>query len=52
MLVNRGPALARVEVPVTAPVGRLLWGEGQARLESGGLVLEGIPAGSGLVVGR
>ena len=32
--------------------GRLLWGEGRARAGRGDLVMEGIPAGSGLVVGQ
>ncbi|MBN2113634.1 MAG: glycoside hydrolase family 13 protein [Acidimicrobiia bacterium] len=50
VLVNRGPALARVAVPVAGGNARLLWGEGRARLEGASLVLEEVPAGSGMVV--
>ena len=51
VLVNRGSALHRVEVPVDLASPRVLWGEGRARQAAGGLVLEGIAAESGLVVG-
>jgi glycosidase len=50
VLVNRGPALERVEVPVLGGAPRVLWGEGRARREGPTLVLEGVPAGRGLVV--
>jgi glycosidase len=51
VLVNRGPALAKLEVPVPRGEPRVLWGEGRARRKGEVLILEGIPAGSGLVVG-
>ena len=51
VLVNRGPVLDRVEMPVAAGAPRVLWGEGRAHRLAGRLVLEGIAAGSGMVVG-
>jgi cyclomaltodextrinase len=50
VLVNRGPALPRVEVPVAATAPRVLWGEGRLRRAPGRLVLSGVGAGSGVVV--
>lgn len=50
VLVNRGPALPRVEVPVATAEPRLLWGGGSARSEAGRLVLEGVPGEGGMVV--
>lgn len=49
-LVNRGPGLERVEVPVAAATPRVLWGGGRARGTRDGLLLQGIPAESGMVV--
>jgi glycosidase len=50
VVVNRGPALGRVEVPVAVGSPRVLWGEGRARRVRGRLVVEGVAAESGMVV--
>ncbi len=50
VLVNRGQAPGRVEVPVGPCAPRMLWGDGRARRNAEGVVLEGVAAGSGMVI--
>jgi len=50
VLINRGPAPARVELAGATGAPRVLWGEGRARRVGANLVLEGATAEGGMVV--
>jgi glycosidase len=50
ILVNRGPALGRMRLPLPGSRPRILWGAGEVRRSGERLVVEGVPAGNGLVV--
>jgi glycosidase len=49
VVVNRGPAVERLLLPVKASETRVLWGHGQVTVEREGVVVAGLAGESGLV---
>ena len=50
VVINRGEAIGALELPVVSTAPRVLWGQARVRAAVSGLVLETLPAWSGVIV--